>query len=540
MPRTPLIALLTLLAGPVPSTSAQAHGGGYRSEIFPGGLERVHAFGDINGDGFQDLLGMDFSSELRVLLGPSYSPHDYPGVLNGRFGFLDDHDGDGWLEIVRGAPGSFGGTIWVYSGQSGALRYEVLGPDGLGASVLPIHDLDGDGYLDFVSAFGVPIPGKPTFQGTVRFLSGIDGSTILENTFGNQCSLFSSFVSASYVDHDGDGFADVLVGSPFEYRNGSGVSLGGAVHVLSSVTGASLLRFQENNGSLTGDMGTALASVPDLDGDGLDEIVVGSPNAIGWSGTGATKGHVGWYSSMDGSPLFDLNLASFESHYLGDFLGAGADIDDDEFPDVWCRMRATLASSTERLDGVFFFSGLDGQFLRFEPEDFLLAQYPLAAFDHDGDGLRDMVFPYEDAATSTQGVRFLLRERWIHSPAHEISVAVGASLPIDLEFPNSARFYLYQLLASGSGTGPMDVQGMPVPLTYDLMVLSSYLGTLPPLAVNFTGVLDSSGRGEAQLRIPPGSLSSSLVGRNYYLAAIAGPPWQWEYSTGYWFFRIVP
>ena len=86
----------------------------------------------------------------------------------------------------------------------------------------------------------------------------------------------------------------------------------------------------------------------------------------------------------------------------------------------------------------------------------------------------------------------------------------------------------------------MNVQGVKVPLTYDLQVVQSYLGQLPPVTSGFSGLLDSRGDAGASIDVLPGSLPSSVLGKTIYIAAIAGPPWQWYVSTGYWWFEFVP
>ena len=116
--------------------------------------------------------------------------------------------------------------------------------------------MDGDGVHD--------IAASQTFQGRVTVYSGADGSLLHDIvgpgiTFGQGLSISG--------DLDGDGRADLAIGIP---RYGS---YNGGVQVIRGSDGRTLLRREGSHG----EYGHGLEICDDVDGDGIDDLVVGSP-----------------------------------------------------------------------------------------------------------------------------------------------------------------------------------------------------------------------------------------------------------------------
>jgi hypothetical protein len=76
-------------------------------------------------------------------------------------------------------------------------------------------------------------------------------------------------------DVDGDGCPDVLVGA---YQEDPGMSPedAGRAYVFSGATGGLLYTLRSPNEEVDGDFGFSLASVGDINGDGLQDIIVGA------------------------------------------------------------------------------------------------------------------------------------------------------------------------------------------------------------------------------------------------------------------------
>ena len=226
---------------------------------------------------------------------------------------VGDLDGDGVLDFATTAPSRAGwsGSVYVYSGKTGALRFRVDGEPGwsLGNSVEGRVDFNGDGVLDVIAG----APGMGQQSGRVLLVSGKDGSRLRILEAGVAGDRFGLRV-AGIPDQDGDGHADVLVGAP-----GDGA---GKVYLLSSASGKQLAMI---DGEAKGDQfGCALDAT--FEG-GVARLVVGA------SGAGPTQhGRAylfryeppNWvrYGMIDSDKL-GANLGQYFTAFLGDVDGDG-------------------------------------------------------------------------------------------------------------------------------------------------------------------------------------------------------------------------
>ena len=132
----------------------------------------VSGAGDVNGDGFDDLIvgarfeGFAFSSngKARVLSGIDGSIlYDFRGdsnsdFLGGSVSGAGDVNGDGFADLIVGATGvdnngSASGSARIFSGVDGSVLYNFDGDrtrDGFGFSVSGAGDVNGDGIADFI------------------------------------------------------------------------------------------------------------------------------------------------------------------------------------------------------------------------------------------------------------------------------------------------------------------------------------------------------------------------------------------------------
>ena len=151
--------------------------------------------------------------------------------------------------------------LFTFSGDSAG--------DEFGLSVSGAGDVNGDGFADLI----VGAPGDDNngiASGSARVLSGIDGSTLFTFDGDSAFDLFGDSVSGA-GDVNGDGFADLIVGAPFDDNGGIA---SGSAGVLSGFDGSTLFTF---DGDSAGDFfGVSVNGLGDLNGDGLDDFVVGS------------------------------------------------------------------------------------------------------------------------------------------------------------------------------------------------------------------------------------------------------------------------
>lgn len=213
---------------------------------------------------------------------------------------LGDVNGDGVSDFAVGsrqgtdAAGLLVGSVTVYSGASAssgalAILYRLAGDDAysnFGAKLSNVGDLDGDGVSDLaVSAVLEDIPGAGDAlkdAGSVFLISGADGSTIHRIDGVARTGNLGSSVEL-LPDLDGDGRADIAIGVPGVDMTGA--PNGGQVRIYSSATFGLLAKIDLPWVESGFRLGRCLATVADLDGDGIDDFVAGAPNAF--NGLGA-------------------------------------------------------------------------------------------------------------------------------------------------------------------------------------------------------------------------------------------------------------
>lgn len=311
---------------------------------------------------------------------------------------LADVNGDGRGDILVGAPGetppggpSAAGRAFVFDGVTGELLYSVAAPapesfSDFGLAVASVPDATGDGRVDL--AIGAAGAGGDA-EGKVFLFSGADGS-YLRTLTTPAAVLFGAFgqAVAGVADADGDGRGDVAVGAPGEGANDNAF---GAAYLYSGATGALLRTFISGGPVILGEFGNAIGGVPDVNGDGRGDVVVG---AFGEGPNDSAEGRAYIFSGATGARL--RTLISPAPISFGEFGSAAAgvpDLDSDGRGDV---VIGAVSEGVEIEGRAYVYSGATGAFIRTlaSPNGGFGGEFGISAAgarDLNGDGLGDIV-----------------------------------------------------------------------------------------------------------------------------------------------------
>ena len=271
--------------------------------------DSVSGAGDVNGDGFDDLL-----------------------VGNPKGDVSDgSYDLDGSSYVVFGKASGFSATMELASldGSNGFRLDGEMAGDFSGRSVSNAGDVNGDGFDDvIIGAYGADPNGDNSGSSYVVFgkasgfnatvdLSNLDGS----NGFrldGEMAGDFSGRSVSNAGDVNGDGFDDLIVSAfsadPNGDQSGSSYLIFGRAAGFSAAINLSSLDSNSGvrlDGVAAGDYsGASVSSAGDVNSDGFDDLIIGAPGADpnGTGGAGSSYGVFGRSSFTDDGVMRGTDL----------------------------------------------------------------------------------------------------------------------------------------------------------------------------------------------------------------------------------------
>ncbi len=318
---------------------------------------------DYNGDGYSDLVISAPASNmiyprggLAYLYygGPGESLDEIPDATIGTmietrpdlfFGIASspagDVNGDGFADLLIGIRASLNGLsqrAYLYLGTPASFDIVVdtaflptPSLPGYAKKMAGAGDLNGDGYDDVVvQAF---VDEQTTSYAKVYF--GAPKGAVDTRPDGNLSWPGRYSVATTAGDVNGDGFADLIIGSGEDMEGGSyyGAAYifeGGAGDSFDEAFDSKLLGYENRE-----HFGENVASAGDLNGDGFSDVMVGI-RKTGESGDGRPgRAYVFFGGAGPFDRMVDLTLQGTSTNdQFGQWMAPAGDVDGDEYDDL--------------------------------------------------------------------------------------------------------------------------------------------------------------------------------------------------------------
>jgi hypothetical protein len=396
----------------------------------------VAGAGDVNGDGIDDLIigAQGAAPDDRAEAGESYvvfgSSASFPASLD-----LSSLDGTNGFRL-DGTDNS------DYSGTSVAGAGDVNG-DGIGDLIIGAHLADLGGRLSAGESYVV-------FGAATGFAASLD-LAVLDGTngFSLDGAAFdqAGFSVAGAGDVSGDGIDDLIIGAPGAIQSyvvfGTAAGFDASLD-LAALDGSNGFRLDDGGGG----SGVSVAGAGDVNGDGIDDLIVGAYRAYSGETYGAGESYVVFgtaagfdasvdLAALDGSNGFRLTGIDRNDNSGLSVAGAG-DVNGDGFDDL------IVGAPGGDPDGVY--SGESG-------ESYVVFGFPSAEA---GSTAASVTASSDDAE---QGVRGRMQ-----LASHDLDIGQRAGKPVGLRFtglevPDGATItgaYI-EFQAKRSGARPADI-----------------------------------------------------------------------------------
>lgn len=280
---------------------------------------RFRWFRDDDGDGFGDAeVSAETCAQLEGFVADNTDCDDGRASVNP---IASEVCGDGLDNDCDGTAGGCARQEVVQLAEITNLLLPEETSQWFGYAVSCDGDLDRDGFDDVVvvEPMGVMDGQRGTVFVVHGSIHGASARTPRWSSFaGAGTTWFVGWSAAHVGDVTGDGWPDLLVGSPYSRLLGQIDLLAGPIRPGVVLESAATLVGEGNGGDNATTLGFAVASAGDTDGDGLEDFIISAPRPH-------VDGRARVYLVTGRTGAFELN-ATIQLHGAADFDGAGRSI----------------------------------------------------------------------------------------------------------------------------------------------------------------------------------------------------------------------
>ena len=336
-----------------------------------GGYFLGHNFsviGDINGDGFSEIATPESWSKKELLIFSGKEGRLFKRIKSPDLPYwsdsmkilpADDFDGDGRGDFFV----NFYKTLFLLSGKDmKCIRKITLPGVSMVSYIMITPDLDGDGKKDIIAM------GKGASNNLFLAYISSQKGTILKSHYirlksGEYLRFTGSFLNDEKTplllsDIDGDGFPEVITTTREEFTYQGETYSGSCLVSFSSSTGKEIWRIEgwkiPRKENLMFQFSSKIV-YPDLNGDGIDEVIVA------WRGEYIKKGDIATYflifSGKNGKLLWKRRIGEIKG-CLPILYEVIPDMDGDGKKEILMGSTEYDAGEKENTGGIFIISSL--------------------------------------------------------------------------------------------------------------------------------------------------------------------------------------
>jgi hypothetical protein len=327
--------------------------------------ESIGSAGDVNGDGYGDVIvgvpgydnGEDSEGRAHVFHGSAsglsaaanwtVELNQVAAMLGSSVASAGDVNGDGFSDVIIGVPyydngETNEGRAYVYHGSASGLSASASwtaesnqADAAFGTSVASAGDVNGDGYADVIVGANWYDNGQAEEGGVFVYHGGGSGlsATAAWTKEPHQVNAHLGGSVASAGDVNGDGYADVIIGS--DYYDGGQTDEGRAYVFHGSATGLLANPAWTVESDVAGArFGYSVASAGDVNGDGYSDLIVGAPwyDAASFQ-QGRAYLYYGSASTLSSAPAWTAE-GNQNNALLGHSVASVGDVNGDGYADV--------------------------------------------------------------------------------------------------------------------------------------------------------------------------------------------------------------